>query len=178
MIIMINGAFGTGKSTVAEQLYQLLPDSMIYDPEQVGYMLGQLIPAAVQLPHEQTGDFQDMDLWRSLVVQVAQSLYSQYQRHLIVPMTLCDEQNFSFIRHGFEMIDRSTYHYCLRASRSVIHERLLARGEEQGNWCFRQTDRCLAAYESGDFGEYIDTDTLSAAEIALYIYSKVTAKSG
>jgi deoxyadenosine/deoxycytidine kinase len=36
---MINGAFGSGKTTTAQMLKPLIPNSMIYDPEEVGYML-------------------------------------------------------------------------------------------------------------------------------------------
>lgn len=36
MIIMINGAFGVGKTTTAQALNEELANSMIYDPELVG----------------------------------------------------------------------------------------------------------------------------------------------
>ena len=37
MIIWINGAFGIGKSTIAETLNSKIKNSHIYDPEQVEY---------------------------------------------------------------------------------------------------------------------------------------------
>lgn len=36
MIIMINGAFGVGKTTTAEALHKKMENSMIYDPEMIG----------------------------------------------------------------------------------------------------------------------------------------------
>ena len=36
MFVLINGAFGIGKSTVARELGSLLPRSVIFDPEWVG----------------------------------------------------------------------------------------------------------------------------------------------
>ncbi|ANF97281.1 AAA family ATPase [Paenibacillus bovis] len=177
MIIMINGAFGTGKTTVAAQLHSLLPGSMIYDPEQVGYMLREMIPSSMQLPYEQTGDFQDMDLWKLLVVQVAAHLQQQYRRHLIVPMTICNREKFEFIHHGFIQLDPDTYHFCLLASRAVIHQRLRKRGEVEGNWCFQQTDRCLKAYHAGGFDEYIQTDQLNIMDIVQYIMSRITTRN-
>ena len=39
MIVMINGAFGVGKTTAAKGLLAPIPDSMLYDPEDVGQML-------------------------------------------------------------------------------------------------------------------------------------------
>lgn len=43
MIIMINGSFGSGKTTAANLLLRMLPDSMIFDPEEIGYMLRKIV---------------------------------------------------------------------------------------------------------------------------------------
>lgn len=39
MIIWINGAFGGGKTTLAEELQRRLPHAILFDPEYVGYLL-------------------------------------------------------------------------------------------------------------------------------------------
>ena len=39
MIIWINGAFGAGKTTLADELGGRLPDAVLFDPEYVGYIL-------------------------------------------------------------------------------------------------------------------------------------------
>lgn len=39
MIILINGAFGVGKTSVASELKKTINNSMIFDPEEIGYML-------------------------------------------------------------------------------------------------------------------------------------------
>jgi deoxyadenosine/deoxycytidine kinase len=52
VIIWINGGFGAGKSTLAEELKGRLPDAVLYDPEYVGYNLQQWLPFG--------GDFQDL----------------------------------------------------------------------------------------------------------------------
>lgn len=36
MIIWINGPYGVGKSTLAEALQQKLPNSFLFDAEQIG----------------------------------------------------------------------------------------------------------------------------------------------
>lgn len=43
MIVMVNGAFGAGKTTVAEELLRQIDGSMIFDPEEVGYMLRSIV---------------------------------------------------------------------------------------------------------------------------------------
>lgn len=54
MIIMINGAFGVGKTTIAEKLLGTIANSMLYDPEEVGFMLRNIITEDVKKPNEDT----------------------------------------------------------------------------------------------------------------------------
>ena len=57
MIIWINGAFGAGKTTLAEELHRRLPDAVMFDPEDVGGMLWKWM--------RPNGDFQDLPSWWS-----------------------------------------------------------------------------------------------------------------
>jgi chloramphenicol 3-O-phosphotransferase len=177
MIIMINGAFGVGKTSVAEHLVQSIPNSLLFDPEVVGFMLREIIPEKVKHHHERTGDFQDLDVWKELVVNVAQSLRSSYNQHLIVPMTLYKIGNLQYIYKGFKSLDVHTHHFCLMAAQETIHQRLFERGEEQGNWCFQQTSKCLEAFTEGGFEEYIDTMELNVDNIADLIKKKTGANN-
>jgi deoxyadenosine/deoxycytidine kinase len=59
MIIMINGAFGSGKTSAANMLHPLIPNSMIYDPEEIGLMLRKIVIEDIRLEEERTDDFQD-----------------------------------------------------------------------------------------------------------------------
>lgn len=86
MIVWINGAFGGGKTTLAEELHRRLPDALPFDPEYVGYILVRWAPPAP------SGDFQDIPLWRKLVAEFAIGLAADYRRTLIVPMTLVNTQ--------------------------------------------------------------------------------------
>src|SRR6185437_10613438 len=94
MIIMINGAFGVGKTSVATELLQELDGFMLFDPEEVGFMLRNVIPNDCKLPEERTGDFQDLHMWRSLTVKVAEELQQTYNKNLIVPMTIYNKDYF------------------------------------------------------------------------------------
>ncbi|MDR4886031.1 AAA family ATPase [Fredinandcohnia sp. QZ13] len=158
MIIMINGAFGVGKTTIANELQKEIKNSMVYDPEEIGFMLRNVVPEEIKRFEAATGDFQDLYLWRELTVEVAKRINSKYKMNLLVPMTIRKPDYFHYIFNGFKSIDEQTYHFCLTASKQTIFDRLRYRGEEEGNWCFQQTEKCLEAYNENDFGEYIDTE--------------------
>jgi deoxyadenosine/deoxycytidine kinase len=157
MIIMINGPFGVGKSTTAELLQAKLPNSMIYDPEEIGLMLRK-ITSGIRFSHEDTDDFQDIELWPTLTVTVAEHLLQQYRRHLIVPMTLANVAYFRQIRDGLARLEPELYHFCLMASYEIIHQRLAERGTKKGDWPFQQTQRCLEALKSSEFQVHIDAE--------------------
>jgi predicted kinase len=95
VIIWINGAFAAGKTTLAEELERRLPDAMPFDPEYVGYILAKWVPPA------ESGDFQDIPLWRKLVAEFAVGMSADYGRPLIVPMTLA---NHGYRAEIFELI--------------------------------------------------------------------------
>jgi predicted kinase len=57
MIIWINGGFGAGKTTLAEELHRRLPEAVVYNPEDVGLMLWKWMPP--------NGDFQHLPNWPS-----------------------------------------------------------------------------------------------------------------
>lgn len=54
MIIWLNGAFGSGKTTCAFELNRRLPNSFVYDPENIGYFIRNNTPKEIQ-----RFDFQD-----------------------------------------------------------------------------------------------------------------------
>lgn len=172
MIILLNGAFGVGKSTVAEQLHTALPNSMIYDPEMVGYMLRHLLQG-LPLSAAEQDDFQNIDLWRTLAVTVGQSLQQRFQRHLIVPMTLVNGAYFRQIREGLAQVDSDLYHFALVASVETIHRRLAQRGDAPGAWSFDQTERCVAALQAAEFREQLDTEKFDPAQIVEVILQRI-----
>lgn len=83
MIVWINGAFGAGKTTTAGLLTERLDGAKLFDPEYVGFMLTPF----VQSP---TGNFQDLPLWRHLVVETMAGLARQYPHPWVAPMSLID----------------------------------------------------------------------------------------
>lgn len=177
MIVMINGAFGVGKTSVANELLHRLDGAILFDPEMVGFMLRHIIPEELKLEGEKTGDFQDFEMWKPLTVEVARQLRETYGKDLIVPMTIYNKDYFNTIHDGFLQVDPETYHFCLTAKKETIHRRLIERGEEEGNWCFAQTDKCLVGFEDIDIGHFIPTDKIGINEIADFICKEIGVKS-
>lgn len=165
MIIMINGAFGAGKTTTAQILQKYIPNSMIFDPEMIGYLLREIIPEEVRLEEERTDDFQDMELWRTLTVKTLKEVKRKYNKDLIIPMTIYKSTNFEYILKEFQKIDNHLYHFCLMASEETIHQRLASRGDKEGGWAYQQTKKCIDTLKSEAFNEHIITDQLSTNEI-------------
>jgi broad-specificity NMP kinase len=116
VIIIINGAFGVGKTTISNELLKEIKYSMIYDPEEIGFMLRNIVPENIKQLEAETGDFQDLQLWKELTVEVAKLLISKYNMNLIVPVTIRNPEYFHYIIEGLKSIDKQTYHFCLTAS--------------------------------------------------------------
>ncbi|NUU79861.1 AAA family ATPase [Paenibacillus xylanilyticus] len=174
MIVMINGAFGSGKTSAANKLQPLLPTSMIYDPEEIGYMLRNVIVDDVKMDEEKTDDFQDMELWKVLTVQVAREIKQKYGKHLIVPMTIYKSDQFEYIHRGLKELDPKLFHFTLMTSMDTLHERLLKRGDAPGGWTFRQAEKCAEAFHGARFEEYVVTDSLTTDEVVSHIFPRVT----
>ncbi len=170
MIIMINGPFGVGKTSAAKLLDTVFPDSMIYDPEEIGYTLREIVVRTNQL--EAMGDYQHLPLWPYFTVEFARQLYHQYQRHLIVPMTMAFPDYFQYIKAGFSSFESKVHHFCLLASPETIRQRLAQRGEAPGGWPEQQLERCLAAFAHPQYEVYIDTERLDTPAVVDFILSQ------
>lgn len=156
MIIMINGPFGVGKTTIAQTLCSAIPGSMLYDPEIVGTAL-QYFTAGVLSPTEQTDDFQDIALWPSLTVLIAEQLLHHYQKHLIVPMTIVHPDYFHTIFSGFQRLTNRLFHFCLLAPLPTIQERLRQRGDDRTSWAWKRSIDYLPRFADHRFHHHIQT---------------------
>jgi len=119
VIIWLNGGFGAGKTTLAEELHRRLPDAVVYDPEDVGLMLWKWM--------RPNGDFQHLPSWRELVVATALSLRRHHADTLIVPMSLIRDAYRAEILGGLADTGEQVLHVFLEADAGVFRERLNAR---------------------------------------------------
>ncbi|MVX65671.1 tunicamycin resistance protein [Clostridium chromiireducens] len=170
MIIWINGAFGSGKSTTAELLHSKIEFSHIFDPEQVGYFLWDNFPAELK----EKGDFQDIEIWRSINYQIIKHMHDNYNGVLIIPMTITDINYYNqiignLIENGVEV-----YHFILNADKENIESRLICRGECENSWAKQQIDRCLQAFARDINGEKINTNSVNVEQVVNVIMKKIT----
>ncbi|NKF08423.1 AAA family ATPase [Clostridium gasigenes] len=174
MIIMINGAFGVGKTSVGKKLIDKIPNSMIYDPEEVGFMLKNIIIDNVKKDKELTDDFQDLEIWRKLVVEIGGELILKYKKNLIVPMTIRKKEYLNYIYNGFKALDGQVYHYCLTASLDEVYKRLLNRGDNIGSWPYKQGESCVELFKESFFKHHINTENKSIDEVVEIILQKTS----
>jgi nicotinamide riboside kinase len=167
MIIWINGTFGSGKTTVAYELYKRLPNSIVYDPERFGYVLMANIPKEIL-----KDDFQDYPLWREANYTLLKRISEAYQGTIIVPMTLTNEQYFEEIIGTLKDDGIEIKHYTLSASKATIQKRLAKRFEGKNSWAYQQMDGRLSSLSKDIFKERIQTDGLSIDEVVEVIAVK------
>ena len=148
MIIWINGAFGAGKTSLAQALAPKLPEAITFDPELLGTILSRTVPPAP------SRDFQDLPIWRESTVSTILMLRRHYQADLIVPMTLVNPDYINEIFTALEAKGHKLLHVFLKVDRDTLVERIKAqiiasedpeRDDFIRQWRLAQVDRCLDA---------------------------------
>ena len=178
MIIWINGGFGAGKTTLAEQLHRRIPDAIVYDPEQVGALLWKWVP--------QNDDFQDLPSWRELVVAAARSLRRHHASLLIVPMTLINDAYRDEILGGLVAAGEEILHVFLVAAPEVLRQRLGERplplenpaaNQSAYEWAMLRVNAAVAAADRQPAGTlHLRSDTFTAAELADQVLAAVESR--
>ncbi|MEV0172113.1 NUDIX domain-containing protein [Streptomyces sp. NPDC050803] len=124
MIVWINGAFGAGKTTAARELIDLIPNSTLFDPEVIGGALTQLLPPKHLA---EVGDFQDLPIWRRLVIDTAAAMLAELGGTLVVPMTLLRQEYRDEIFGGLAARRITVRHILLTPAETILRERIAHR---------------------------------------------------
>ncbi len=129
MIVWVNGTFGAGKTSACRELVELLPGSLLYDPELVGQGLARMLPAdrAAGL-----ADYQDLPSWRRLVPEVAAALLGEVPGPLVVPMTVLREEYRDEIFGGLASRGLAVHHFVLDAAETILRARIEAHDAHPG----------------------------------------------
>lgn len=169
MIILLNGSFGVGKTTVAKILHNYLPLSTIYNPEWVGSVLMRA-PKWIKLKRTGANDFQHIELWRKSTIAGIRLYHWFTPGTVIVPMTFTHRNYFDEVVTGIKSFAPELKIFCLKASLDTIKTRLIQRGTkiegEGSEWIVRRIVECSNAYLDNYFGEPIDTEYRSAKDVA------------
>jgi hypothetical protein len=172
VIVFLNGAFGIGKTSVANHLRRRLPDSAIFDPEHVGFVL-QRLPRWVPLAGRGTDDFQDLPLWRRASVRGI-ALVRRFRGTVLVPMAFTNLAYLDELLSGARVADPCVRHFCLTAPLDVVERRLAGRGGVTA-WQRRRAAECCAAHGDAAFAEHVETARRTADEVAGEIASRLRA---
>ena len=161
MIVWVNGAFGAGKTTTAAELVSLLPDSRLFDPETVGYML------TPNLADRWPGDFQHWPPWRSLVAATAAELTAYTGQHLIAPQTVIRKQYLDEITTALHAAGLEVFHVLLDVPEPVLRNRIEG-SQEAVEWRLEHVAEYQAArpWLLDDADLVVDTTELAPAEAA------------
>jgi chloramphenicol 3-O-phosphotransferase len=171
MVIWINGAFGAGKTSIARRIAVLRPDALLFDPEQIGFLLRRLLPL------EGIADFQDRPLWRALTVRLITEAEATAIGPVIVPMTLVNRGYFDEVVGGLRRSGVALHHFTLTASPAILRRRLRRRlaWPASRRWALARVEPCAAALADPIFAVQVDTEGRKVAEIAADILARAGA---
>ncbi|MFE6055090.1 AAA family ATPase [Kitasatospora sp. NPDC056446] len=170
-VIWINGPFGGGKTTLATTLQQELPGAVLFDAEEVGFLLRQVFPGKYK-------DFQDNPAWRPLVAEFAVHCHRENDGHpVIIPMTLLRQDYAAEIHGAIRVAGIPLQHLLLHADPDTVSARIdasiefpddEARSEKVRGFRRRKLPVYTEAYDGwlAADAEVIDTAHLTPRQVA------------
>ena len=163
MIVWLNGVFGVGKTSVADELHRRIPDSFVFDPENAGYYIRNNAPASFS-----EGDFQHIPLWRTINARMLSLIAAEYRGTILVPMTVTDPAYYREITEPVKADGAEVRHFVLYARRETILRRLKKRSLslKRERFAVDAIDRCLVAFDGEMRDIRVETDACSAAQAA------------
>lgn len=153
MIIWLNGPFGVGKTSTARAVVERLPGARIVDPERIGFVMRRTFWRGV--------DYQEVAVWRHLTLRAVER--ASRRGPVVVPMTVVEPD-------VFEEITAPARVFALVASPQTLEARIGGDRRAQ-RWRTQNLERCLKAFSTDAFGERVDTDGRTPAEVAHRVLS-------
>ena len=164
-IYWLNGAYGIGKSTVAECLANRLGKAYVFDTEEIGNAIRDNYPEEAR----HSVIFEDYPLWRETNFKLLLDIYGKYDGDVIVPMTLLREVSYVEIIKRLRDAGVAVEYVFLDGDYKSIHDRILARGETEDCWCMQNIELCLDAQRKDGNAKHIDAVHHSPEEIVRLI---------
>lgn len=177
MLVIINGAFGVGKSTVVGILRERLPGSTVINPEHIGSVLRHL-PGWLPISTRRLEDYQDSAFWRSMTVRWASREVRRRRGVVLLPMCFSNPAYLKEIRSGIEARGLCpVHHLCLTASAATVSARLSRRGlapdSKEGRWVYPRALQACALHGQPQFAVQIATEDHTPNEVADAICSHI-----
>jgi chloramphenicol 3-O-phosphotransferase len=175
VILLLNGAFGVGKTSVARVLVARFPGAVLYDPELAGIALQR----AARLFGREVGDFQDLRVWRRLTI-AALRIVRLVRKNVIVPMAFSNPAYLQEIQRGIARFEPRQFHFCLVAPLPVVQQRLQTRTLDaaDASWQFRRAAECCAVHHDAVFATQVNAADRTVQEIADQIADEVVRRAG
>jgi 8-oxo-dGTP pyrophosphatase MutT (NUDIX family) len=182
VIVWINGAFGAGKTTTARELVELIPNSTLFDPEVIDGALTHLLPPKHLA---EVSDYQDLPIWRRLVIDTAAAMLAELGGVLVVPMTLLRQEYRDEIFGGLAARRIAVRHVLLIPAETILRERIAGREIPPGlpdgearirQWSYDHIEpyrAALASWLTAD-AHPVDTSSLTPYETAVRIVEAVS----
>jgi 8-oxo-dGTP pyrophosphatase MutT (NUDIX family) len=126
VIIWVNGAFGAGKSSAAREMLDLVPESTLYEPEALSGCLRQLLP---EKRLQEVTDYQELAIWRRMVVETSAALLAEVGGVLVTPMTLLRQEHRDEIFGGLAARGIEVRHVLLDPGETILRARITARAD-------------------------------------------------
>ena len=161
MVVWINGPYGVGKSTLAEQLVRDGPKGFVFDAEAVGNAVRDTLPQEMY----SGALFEYYPRWFEMCAVLLQDISARYDGILYVPMTLVLPDSFEKFARPLQESGIPVKHILLESNHATVLERILERGEEADCWCAQHIDFCLE--QQGKFENVIRIPSVGEPVTAL-----------
>lgn len=171
MIIWLNGAYGSGKTTVAFELNKRLSKSFVYDPENLGFFIRHNTPKNLH-----KDNFQDHNQWRYFNYDLLKYIAESYDGIIIVPMTIINIEYYQEIIERLKQDGVRLDHYILYANKKTLNRRLNKRLELGETFARVQMDDCIEFFDNVVTEYKIYTDQLNVDQVVNEIAQKSQLK--
>lgn len=137
MIVWINGAYGSGKSTAAHTLADRIPGAQHFSAEHVGDAVRENLKNLCY-----HAEYPNYAIWRKFVAELLLELGRLTDKPVFVPMTVLKAEYIWEISDFLKENGQGFLHIILDTDAKTTLERIVKRGEEEDSWCGMQSRRC------------------------------------
>lgn len=138
MILWIDGPYGVGKSTLAEALHGLRPESLVFDAEEVGNAVRDNLPT-----NTYSEVFEGYPLWFEFCSELLLEISKSFLGDIFIPMTLIYPDSFEKAAAPLREYGIDIRHILLESDYETVRGRILERGEDEDCWCIENIGLCL-----------------------------------